>query len=194
MPAAYLRIFRLLWTIKHVEAVLEQARKQCWPLRACHAAYARPCQAGRAVVISTLGAPEMPRRRPLLQCWDHINSAQRALATLRAQEKLHGVEVEHAQLVPPVLRAFHARRAEMASFLTSLQYYIAFEVLEPNWGKLSAALPRAADLDAVIALHEGTLQVRLVSCMTVPGAQGRGKGAGLFTAPGRPSCDLCWLE
>ncbi|KAL4446262.1 hypothetical protein ABPG77_003069 [Micractinium sp. CCAP 211/92] len=112
---AYLRIFRLLWTIKHVETVLEQ-------------------------------------------CWDHINSAQRALGTLRAQEKLHGVEVEHVELVPPVLRAFHARRAEMASFVTSLQYYIAFEVLEPNWAKLTAALPGAADLDAVITLHEGTLQ------------------------------------
>lgn len=59
-----------------------------------------------------------------------------------------------------MLRAFHARRAEMASFVTSLQYYIVFEVLEPNWAKLTAALPRAADLDELIALHEGTLQVR----------------------------------
>ncbi len=58
-----------------------------------------------------------------------------------------------------MLRAFHARRAEMASFVTSLQYYIVFEVLEPNWAKLTAALPKVADLDAVIALHEGTLQV-----------------------------------
>lgn len=31
--------------------------------------------------------------------------------------------------------------------------------MEPNWAKLTAALPAAADLDAVIALHEGTLQV-----------------------------------
>ena len=54
--AGYLRIFRLLWTIKHVEAVLGQ-------------------------------------------CWDAINSAQRALASLRAAERLHGVGVEHAELV-----------------------------------------------------------------------------------------------
>lgn len=33
--------------------------------------------------------------------------------------------------VPPVLRAFHAHRAEMASFVTSLQYYIVFEVPHP---------------------------------------------------------------
>lgn len=115
--------------------------------------------------------PPLPRRGPPLthpptrtplQCWDRINSAQRGLSTLRAQQKLHGVEVDNVGLVPPVLRAFHARRAEMASFVTSLQYYIAFEVLEPNWTKLTAALPRAADLDGVIALHEGTLQVRCV--------------------------------
>ena len=48
----------------------------------------------------------------------------------------------------------------MASFVTSLQYYVIFEVLEPNWVKLTAMLPKAADLDAVIGLHEGTLQVR----------------------------------
>jgi len=97
----------------------------------------------------------------LEQCWDHINSAQRALSAVRAQERLHGVGVDNIELVPPVLRAFHARRAEMASFVTSLQYYIVFEVLEPSWAKLSAALPQASDLDAVIALHEGVLQVRV---------------------------------
>lgn len=47
----------------------------------------------------------------------------------------------------------------MSSFVTSLQYYIVFEVLEPNWAKLEAALPKAADMDAVITLHEDTLQV-----------------------------------
>ncbi len=54
--AGYLRIFRLLWTIKHVEAVLGQ-------------------------------------------CWDAINTAQRALAALRAQERLHGVAVDNVELV-----------------------------------------------------------------------------------------------
>ena len=95
----------------------------------------------------------------LEQCWEGINRAQRGLNAMRAAEKEHGVGVDGADLVPPVLRAFHARRAEMASFLTSLQYYIVFEVVEPNWAKLTEALPAAADLEEVIALHEGTLQV-----------------------------------
>lgn len=61
--------------------------------------------------------------------------------------------------VPPVLRAFHAYRAEMSSFVTSLQYYIVFEVLEPNWARLMQSLPKAVDLNDAISLHEGTLQV-----------------------------------
>ena len=75
-----------------------------------------------------------------------------------AQLLLTFTGVLHAVQVPPVLRAFHVYRAEMASFVTSLQYYIVFEVLEPNWAKLMAALPKAAGLEAVIGLHEGTLQ------------------------------------
>ncbi|KAL4856634.1 Gamma-tubulin complex component 3 [Chlorella vulgaris] len=113
--SGYLRIFRLLWAVKHVEVVLEQS-------------------------------------------WSTINSTQRVLNVIREQERMHGVAVNNAELVPHVLRAFHAYRAEMASFVTSLQYYIVFEVLEPNWTKLMSGITVAADLDAVIALHEGTLQ------------------------------------
>ncbi len=58
-----------------------------------------------------------------------------------------------------MLRTFHAYRAEMANFVTSLQNYMVFEVLEPYWAKLTTALPKAADLDGVIALHDNTLQV-----------------------------------
>jgi hypothetical protein len=126
----------------------------------------------------------------LQQCWEAINCAQRALGTLRAAERAHGVGVDNVELVPPVLRTFHARRAEMASFVTSLQYYIVFEVLEPAWGKLTAALPAAADLDAIIALHEGTLQVgcagRAALCRT--GAQNGAllRSAALPAGPARP--------
>lgn len=113
--SGYLRIFRLLWAVKHVEVVL-------------------------------------------VQSWSTINSTQRVLNVIREQERMHGVAVNNAELVPHVLRAFHAYRAEMASFVTSLQYYIVFEVLEPNWTKLMSGITVAADLDAVIGLHEGTLQ------------------------------------
>ena len=63
--AGYLRIFRLLWTIKHVEAVLGK-------------------------------------------CWDAINAAQRALAAMRAQERLHGVAVDNVELVGGWLEAGRA--------------------------------------------------------------------------------------
>jgi hypothetical protein len=54
--AGYLRIFRLLWAVKHVEAVLEQS-------------------------------------------WSTINSTQRVLNVIREQERMHGVAVNHAELV-----------------------------------------------------------------------------------------------
>ena len=61
-PAGYLRIFRLLWDIKHVDVVLER-------------------------------------------CWSAINATQRALNTLRGQERLHGVAVDNAELVCFATRA-----------------------------------------------------------------------------------------
>lgn len=60
--------------------------------------------------------------------------------------------------VPHVLRLFHAKRSEMAQFVTSLQYYIVFEVLEPAWARFMKQLADAKDLDAVIARHDGTLE------------------------------------
>lgn len=74
--------------------------------------------------------------------------------------------------VPHVLRYFHAKRSEMAQFVTSLQYYIVFEVLEPAWARFMQQLPSARDLDAVISLHDGMLEtitkvgwVRLGGCL-----------------------------
>ncbi len=60
--------------------------------------------------------------------------------------------------VPAVLRSFHAKRSEMAQFVTSLQYYIVFEVLEPAWARFMQQLRQPKDLDEVIALHDATLE------------------------------------
>ena len=89
-PPGYLRIFRLLWTIKHVDSVLSQ-------------------------------------------CWEHLNSAQRALGALRAAERGCGMGVDNAELVPPMLRAFHARRAEMASFVSAPLSLLAWTRSFPGW-------------------------------------------------------------
>lgn len=63
--------------------------------------------------------------------------------------------------MPPVLRYFHAKRSEMALFVTSLQYYIVFEVLEPAWARFMQQLEQAKDLDAIIALHDDMLETIL---------------------------------
>ena len=41
----------------------------------------------------------------------------------------------------------------MVHFVTNLQHYIMFEVLQTSWMKLSQELPEAADLDSVIRAH-----------------------------------------
>ncbi len=45
-------------------------------------------------------------------------------------------------------------RAEMAHFVTNLQYYIMFEVLEHSWAQFTDDMAAAADLDGLIAAHE----------------------------------------
>eukprot|EP00887_Chlorella_sp_A99_P006021 scaffold27.g6021.t1 len=112
---SYLRIFRLLWAVKHTEQVL-------------------------------VGA------------WAAVSSASHGLAAMRNVSKDEGVEVEGADEVPALLRFFQAKRADMAQFLTSLQYYLLFEVLEPGWARLLAALPAVASLDSLIALHKQALR------------------------------------
>ena len=42
----------------------------------------------------------------------------------------------------------------MVHFVTNLQHYIMFEVLQTSWTKLSRDLPGAVDLDAVVRAHE----------------------------------------
>ncbi|KFM28409.1 Gamma-tubulin complex component 3 [Auxenochlorella protothecoides] len=143
--ASYLRVFRLLWTIKRVERVL-----------------------GRA--------------------WARLNDAAHAMATLRALEKEHGVDVSGAEKVPTMLRAFHSWRSEAAQFASSLQSYIALEVIEPAWAEFGACLGKARDLDEVVGLHEGML-AKLVEGLflggTGPGLGGSSLGGqqGASAAP-----------
>lgn len=77
------------------------------------------------------------------------------------------------------------------------------QVLEPAWAKLTAALPQAADLDAVIELHEGTLQVG-GDMEAGRGGQGCGQAGQVLAPPGlgptlqplpstrRPSLPACF--
>jgi gamma-tubulin complex component 3 len=58
---------------------------------------------------------------------------------------------------PPLaaeLRRCHMLRAEMAHFVTNLQYYIMFEVLEHSWVQFTEEMGAAQDLDGLISSHE----------------------------------------
>lgn len=71
--------------------------------------------------------------------WSTQTALNRTLATVP----------EMAQLV----RQSHAMHAAMGHFVTQIQHYVMFEVLECSWADLHAAIDAAGDLDAVIAAH-----------------------------------------
>lgn len=93
------------------------------------------------------------------RAWHQLQGVGHSLATLRGLEKEYGVDAEGiAGEVPGVLRYLHARRADMAQFVASLQAKIVYEVIEPAWVALETALPSAEKLDEVIKAHEDGLQ------------------------------------
>ncbi|KAH7425118.1 hypothetical protein KP509_11G040600 [Ceratopteris richardii] len=56
--------------------------------------------------------------------------------------------------VAAILRRCQTLRNEMNHFVTNLQYYIMFEVLEYSWAKFLEEMEDAQDLDDLIAAHE----------------------------------------
>ena len=55
----------------------------------------------------------------------------------------------------------------MVHFVTNLQHYIMFEVLQTSWMKLSQELPEAADLDSVIRAHNEYVFCAQLHCSKV---------------------------
>ena len=56
--------------------------------------------------------------------------------------------------VAPTLHQCSLLRAEMQHFLTNLQHYVMFEVLECSWDELARDIKCATDFDQVIAAHD----------------------------------------
>jgi gamma-tubulin complex component 3 len=91
--------------------------------------------------------------------WHDLDNIGHSLATLRGLEREFGIDAAAvAGDVPALLRYLHAQRADMAQFVASLQSKVLYEVIEPTWAKLEAALRTATTLDEVIASHEMALQ------------------------------------
>ena len=53
----------------------------------------------------------------------------------------------------------------MLNFVQNLQYYMTFEVLEPNWSTLERSLHSASTIDDVLLLHNDFLDKCLRDCM-----------------------------
>jgi gamma-tubulin complex component 3 len=93
------------------------------------------------------------------RAWHHLDGVGHSLAALRGLEREYGIDAAAiAGRVPPLLRYLHARRADMAQFVASLQAKIVYEVIEPAWAAVEAGVGAASDLDEVIKAHETGLQ------------------------------------
>lgn len=53
----------------------------------------------------------------------------------------------------------------MLNFVQNLQYYMTFEVLDPNWSKLEQELQSASTIDDVLVHHNDFLDQCLKDCM-----------------------------
>ena len=120
----YLRVFTFLWRLKRVEAALS----------------------------GTWGG--MKPNAPGGGAWTALVSPGAKRAGQQPAAGDGGAPGGDAHLVVPLLRRCHTLRAEMAHFVTNLQYYIMFEVLEHSWLEFTAAMASAQDLDGLIAAHE----------------------------------------
>eukprot|EP01104_Vermistella_antarctica_P007997 TRINITY_DN1988_c0_g1_i3.p1 TRINITY_DN1988_c0_g1~~TRINITY_DN1988_c0_g1_i3.p1 ORF type:complete len:712 (-),score=144.71 TRINITY_DN1988_c0_g1_i3:263-2398(-) len=72
-----------------------------------------------------------------------------------------GMSKEHRS----VFRASFSLRQRMLHFLQTLQYYIAIDVLEPNWNKFEIALECVNTVDEVLKCHNTYLDDCLKGCM-----------------------------
>jgi hypothetical protein len=114
------------------------------------------------------------------RAWHDLDNMSHSLATLRGLEREFGVDAAAVTGdVPALLRYLHAQRADMAHFVASLQAKVLYEVIEPAWAKLEAALRGAVTLDEVIAAHETALQAIVEGTyLDGPGNGGSGGGGG----------------
>ena len=69
------------------------------------------------------------------------------------------------------LRRCHTLRGEMHHFVSNLQYYVMFEVLEASWERFRREMREARDLDHLIAAHDRYLDTILQKSLLGPKSQ-----------------------
>jgi len=69
------------------------------------------------------------------------------------------------------LRRCHTLRGEMHHFVSNLQYYVMFEVLEGSWDAFTRELNDADDLDALVQAHDTFLDAVTRKSLLSPASQ-----------------------
>ena len=192
--SGYLRLFRLLWTLKRVEHTLNRVwqvmngmQRQLTIIRALSSQYGLPCP-GLALVTTSLhrcsnavcnavcnqyhsplclqGALCQGMLAARLSLCQGTNSVMFRMAFSAVWQRNH--KAGHLAGVEQVwleLRYCHCLRNEMAHFCTDLQTYIMFEVLETAWDIFMRQLQVASTL--CCPHSEGML----IMCLCAPVAQ-----------------------
>ena len=65
-----------------------------------------------------------------------------------------GASGDAGSLLAQEMRRCHTLRGEMHHFVSNLQYYVMFEVLEGSWDGLTKEMASAQDLDAIVEAHD----------------------------------------
>jgi gamma-tubulin complex component 3 len=106
------------------------------------------------VPISTIVTPEV--METYLKFFSFLWRIKRIEHSLNSVWRRH-MNVEHAvrslREIAGDLHKCHTLRNEMLHFISNLQYYIMFEVLEYSWDELVKDMKQATDLDVLIAAH-----------------------------------------
>ncbi|XP_014667456.1 PREDICTED: gamma-tubulin complex component 2-like [Priapulus caudatus] len=83
--------------------------------------------------------------------------------TKHVESRLSSVFVECKDMQHRV--PFHALRHRMLHFVQNLQYYMMFEVIEPNWKEFEDNMKEVSNVDEVLQNHTELLNCSLKDCM-----------------------------
>lgn len=149
----YLKIFNFLWRVKRVEHTLSHT----WRLHMINGHYVRKRQAAAAAATTTTTTNNSKGKR-----------RQKTESPEEEEGRSGGVETSEAEAEAEVYHLCHAVRNEMIHFVSNLQYYLMFEVLEGSWGDLMEQTKSAKHLDQLIDAHQKYLNTILEKSLLLP--------------------------
>eukprot|EP00698_Gefionella_okellyi_P013895 TRINITY_DN383_c1_g4_i1.p1 TRINITY_DN383_c1_g4~~TRINITY_DN383_c1_g4_i1.p1 ORF type:complete len:668 (+),score=92.52 TRINITY_DN383_c1_g4_i1:925-2928(+) len=99
-----------------------------------------------------------------------LKRVEHALSTTW-QRSMTARSVSQLAALKPILHRCHMLRSEMIQFISTIQYYVMFEVLESSWQECEVAMAKAVNLDDLIKAHDHYINSILRRAMHHDGAK-----------------------